>query len=305
MLLTDAQQIPIAAACEVETTTHLGMPTSPNRVRMVHGALTHQGKVRSNNEDHFLVSRLSKSLQICQTSLSNSGEIRYSDDDNYMMVVADGMGGAAAGEKASALAVETVECFTLNTLNALLQQESPDEKSLVGELRHALEKADKAVFEEAEGNSRFYGMGTTLTMAFSVGRDVYIVHAGDSRAYLFRSGKLDQVTSDHTLVQLLVTGGVIAAKDARTHAQRNIVTNVVGGPSRGVHAEIHKIQVQDGDTLLLCSDGLTEPVDDAEIAEILNLTNDPDVAAHHLIAKALANGAPDNVTAIVARYNFE
>jgi len=304
MLISDAQHIQAGSVCEPETITHLGVPPSALRLHLVHGALTHQGKVRTNNEDHFLVSRLTKSMQICQTSLNNTGETRFSDDDNYLMVVADGMGGALAGERASALAVESVECFTLNTLNGLLQQGNPDEQLLVNELRHALELADQAVFKEAEANSRFYGMGTTLTMAFSVGRDLYIVHAGDSRAYLLRDGKLDQVTGDHTLVQLLVNGGVITADAAKTRSQRNVVTNVVGGPSLGVHAEIHKLQIQDGDVLLLCSDGLTEPVGDAEIAEILTQDADPDVAVHHLVAKALSNGAPDNVTAIVARYSI-
>jgi protein phosphatase len=274
-------------------------------MNIVHGALTHLGKVRANNEDHFLVSRLTKPKQVRLTSLNNSSPTQCSEDDNYLMVVADGMGGAAAGERASALAVESVESFTINTLNCLVQQADPDEQALISELRHALETADRAVFEEAESNARFYGMGTTLTMAFSVGRDLYIVHAGDSRAYLLREGKLSQVTHDHTLVQLLVSGGVIPAEAAKTHCQRNIVTNVVGGPTLGVHAEIHKLQIQDGDVLLLCSDGLTEPVEDSEIAEILTQDPDPDVAAHHLIAKALAHGAPDNVTAIVARYSLE
>src|SRR6202012_5578017 len=107
----------------------------------------------------------------------------------------------------------------------------------VSELRHGLELADKAVFEEAEADARFAGMGTTLTMAYSVGRDLYIVHAGDSRAYLYRDGKLEQITSDHTLVQLLVSGGVLSPEDAKSHARRNVVTNVIGGPSAGVHAE--------------------------------------------------------------------
>jgi protein phosphatase len=145
-------------------------------------------------------------------------------------------------------------------------------------------------------------MGTTLTMAYSVASDLYIVHAGDTRAYLFQDGELQQVTNDHTLVQILVDHGTITPEAARTHARRNVVTNVVGGPSAGVHAEVHKIAVADGDVLLLCSDGLTEPVDDATITEILAANPEPEAACEALVAKALERGGRDNVTAVVARY---
>ena len=244
-------------------------------------------------------------MQICQSSLSNTGETRFSDEDGYLMMVADGMGGAAAGERASALAVESVEKFALNTLKWFFHLGKADESALVSELRKGLELADKALIEEAEADYRFNGMGTTLTMAYSVGEDLYIVHAGDSRAYLFRDGRLEQVTSDHTLVQLLVSGGVLSAEAAKTHARRNIVTNVLGGPSPGVHAEIHKVKVADGDILLLCSDGLTEPVTDLQITQVLERMGDPKEAALELVGLALDQGGPDNVTAVVSRYSVE
>ncbi len=277
----------------------------PARVKVVSGAMTHPGKVRDNNEDHYLVARLAKSMKICQTSMDNQGETRFSDEDGYLMVVADGMGGAAAGERASALAVESVETFALNTLKWFLHLGKRDESVLVSELRQGLELADRAVVDEAEADSRLAGMGTTLTMAYCVGVHLYVVHAGDSRAYLFREGKLDQVTNDHTLVQLLIAGGTLRPEDARRHNRRNVVTNVIGGPSAGVHVEISKVRLFDGDILLLCSDGLTEPVEDALIADVLASADDPDSAARRLIELALEKGGPDNVTAIVARYSIE
>ncbi len=145
-------------------------------------------------------------------------------------------------------------------------------------------------------------MGTTLTMAYSVGCDLFVVHAGDSRAYLFRRGELIQLTSDHTLVQALVDGGTLTPEAAKRHKGRNIVTNVVGGPREGVHAEIHKLAVEDGDTLLLCSDGLTEPVNDDRIAEALARHEDPEGACARLVDLALERGGPDNVTVVVAHY---
>jgi serine/threonine protein phosphatase PrpC len=132
-----------------------------------------------------------------------------------------------------------------------------------------------------------------------------IVHAGDSRAYLFRDGELEQLTSDHTLVQVLVDGGVISPEDARRHHRRHVVTNVIGGPSEGVSAEIHKLSLLDGDTLLFCTDGLTEPVGDDAIAEVLNHHLDPDDACTRLVDLALNRGGPDNVTVIFVRCQID
>ena len=218
------------------------------------------------------------------------------------MVVADGMGGAAAGETASAMAVESVEGFVLNTLKWFLHLEGLEEHALFAELRQGLERADRTVFERAKADVALHGMGTTLTMAYSIGTDLFIVHAGDSRAYLFRDGLLEQITSDHTLVQVLVNGGALKPEDAKKHKSRNIVTNVIGGPRAGVFAEIHKLSVNDGDVLLLCSDGLSEPVDDDTIAKALEDYPDPGQACARLVDLALERGGPDNVTAIATRY---
>ena len=301
MATADAQQ----ARDESDTVDQLPSRPPVPRVRIDCGALSHRGVVRSNNEDQFLVARLAKSMKICQSSLEQDAETRFSDEDGYLLVVADGMGGAAAGERASALAVESIQAFALNSLKWFLHYGRAEESELVAELRKGLELADQAVFDEAEANARLHGMGTTLTLAFSVGRDLYIVHAGDSRAYLHRGGQLEQITSDHTLVQLLVSGGVLSPDAAKHHARRNVVTNVIGGPAAGVHAEIHKLRIEHDDILLLCSDGLTEPVEDRRIAEILGATNDANDATKRLISLALENGGPDNVTAVVARFSVE
>ncbi len=273
-------------------------------VRLEFGAMTHPGKVRTNNEDHFLVARLAKSMSVCKTSLPDDGHMLFSEEEGYLMVVADGMGGAAAGERASALAVLSVETFVLNTLKWFFHINPKEENALFNELRQGLERADRTVVERARDNPNLYGMGTTLTMVYSVCTDLYIVHAGDSRAYLYRGGELQQLTCDHTLVQVMISGGVLAPEDAKTHPRRNVVTNVIGGPREGVHAEIHKLTVADGDILLLCSDGLTEPVNDEEIAETLALHPEPEDACRFLVERALERGGPDNVTVVVARYGL-
>jgi PPM family protein phosphatase len=282
----------------------IGETRSP-RVAVKFGASTDPGKVRGNNEDHFLVARLSKSMEVCQTSLPGDGKTQISEEEGYLVVVADGMGGAAAGERASALAIESVEAFVQDTLKWFLHLSGTDEHLLLAELRESLERADRTIIERARSNPALRGMGTTLTMAYSVATDLFVVHAGDSRAYLFRDGELEQLTSDHTLVQALVDGGAITPEDARRHNRRHVVTNVVGGPRQGVHAEIHKLEIQDGDTLIFCTDGLTEPVEDAAIAEVLNGHPDPQDACNHLVELALGNGGPDNVTVVVARYQVD
>jgi PPM family protein phosphatase len=277
----------------------------PPRVRITFGALTDNGKVRVANEDHFLVAELSKSMQVYKTSLQGRDKSLFCDEEGFLIVVADGVGGSAGGERASALAVESVESFVLNTLKWFLHISGHDEHALLAELRQSLERADRTVIERARTDPRLQGMGTTLTMAYSVATDLYIVHAGDSRAYLFREGVLEQLTSDHTLIQPLIDCGEISTEDAKRHRWRNVVTNVIGGDRQGVFAEVRKLAVLDGDTLLFCTDGLTEPVSDDAIAEVLRHHPDPEDACASLVDLALGGGGPDNVTAVVARYQVD
>jgi PPM family protein phosphatase len=290
------------AGSTLETTAPGHEPTP--QVRFTFGARTDCGKVRENNEDHFLVARLAKSMQVCKSSLPDDGRCRFSDEEGYLLVVADGMGGAAGGERASALAVGSLETFVLNTFKWFLHLHGREQSVLFEQLRQGLESADRNVVARALADPHLYGMGTTLTMAYSVGTDLFIAHAGDSRAYLFHDGTLDQITEDHTFVQTLVNAGGISKEQALHDKRRNIVTNVIGGPREGVKAEIHRVRVADGDILLLCSDGLSDPAGDEAIAGVLGQTPDPEAACNRLVDLALERGGPDNVTAIVARYDF-
>lgn len=277
-------------------------PFATHPDRLICGGLSHPGRVRQNNEDHFLIAKLAKSMKIVQTNLNHTGATRFSDEDGYLLIVADGMGGAAAGERASALAIQSIEQFALNTLKWFFHLGGAGESVLLDELRQSIEGADRSVIDESKGNYHLAGMGTTLTVGYCVGADLYVVHAGDSRAYLFREGHLEQITCDHTLVQLLVENGLITPEAAKVHARRNVVTNVVGGPQAGVHSEIHKVRLLDGDIFLLCSDGLTEAVSDDRIAAVLGSSASSHALARQLVETCLGAGAPDNVTVIVARY---
>ena len=293
----------IAPIDDSDTTGEFAVPKpKPPRVSVRIHAASDAGKVRTNNEDHFLVAKLAKSMRVCDTNLPDDSRTLFADEEGYLMVVADGMGGVRGGAEASQIAVETVEGFVLNVVKWFLHLKS-DEAALLGELRNAFDRADASVIAKAQADPRLHGMGTTLTLAFCVGVDLFLVHAGDSRGYRLHDGKLRQVTDDHTLVNILVKGGTLTPEAAKHHSRRNVVTNVIGGPNQGVHSEVHRVNVEDGDVLLLCSDGLTECVDDAEIARVLNVADDPEDACRRLVQMAMQAGAPDNVTVLVAHYS--
>lgn len=274
-------------------------------VRMDYAAATHVGKVRPNNEDQYLVARLSKALQVLATSLPDQKMLRRSDDEAYLLLVADGMGGAAAGERASALVVEGLETYVLDALKWFFHAGERADGERNREIRKALNWLDRLVITEAQADRRQAGMGTTLTSAFSLGAELTVVHVGDSRAYLYHDGELEQVTRDHTLTQLMVEAGEMRPEEARRDKRRNIVTNVLGGPAPGVSGEVHRLHLADGDRLLLCTDGLTDPLTDDRIAEILRQHADSHDACRALVEAALERGAPDNVTVVVAKYSIE
>jgi PPM family protein phosphatase len=279
------------------------LPSSRRPVHVEFAALSDPGKVRQNNEDHYLIARVSRSFRSLDTNMP-AGELpEPTDDVAYGMVVADGMGGMAAGEKASQLAIRTGVELVLNSPRWATKIDEEEARQLIARMRDYFRKVDTAVIGQARADRGLRGMGTTLTLAYSVGIDVFIVHVGDSRAYIYRKGRLEQLTRDHTVAQDLADVGAIKPEEVHRHATRHVLTNFVGGPSHGVDPEIATLQVQDGDFLLLCSDGLTEMVEDAEIETILEDAGTSAAAAKALIARALANGGRDNVTVILARYD--
>jgi PPM family protein phosphatase len=202
--------------------------------------LTDPGRKRPTNEDQFLIAELTKTMQIAQTSLSGPSAI-LGDQRGYLFLVADGMGGHQAGEEASRLAVASVEEFTVNALKWFLQRNDPTADSAAAEFTEAIEEADRVVLNQAEHNPSLRGMGTTLTLGYVVNSQLCVIHVGDSRAYLYRSGALTQLTKDHSFVAELVRAGAIPPEQARRHPLRHVITNVIGGTEPGVRAESHTI----------------------------------------------------------------
>lgn len=286
------------------STARPGIVTGPasSAVRIDVTGLSDKGAVRDENQDHFLVVRAGRYAETIATSLP-AGEIpERSEDRGLLMMVADGMGGQAAGEVASRTVLVTLTHLILNHPEWALKV---DEKSAADIQERAVARyaaLDAALAERMQADPTLMGMGTTLTVAYSLGLDVFIAHAGDSRAYLFHNGSVRQLTRDHTYVQRLVDEGRLTREAAAGHQLRNALTNVLGGKTRSVDVDLDRLRIAPGDRLLLCSDGLTGTMNDEEIAGILGRTTTAAESCRRLIDQALERGAPDNVTVVVASY---
>jgi PPM family protein phosphatase len=267
-------------------------------------ALSHPGKVRPNNEDHFLVVRFNRALQTVLTNLPEGLIPLRAEEVGYGMVVADGMGGMAAGEVASRLAIRTLINLTLATPDWILTRGGPEIERVMQRMAERYRRVDAALREEARADPSLSGMGTTMTLACSVGADLILAHVGDSRAYLLRGGALHPLTRDHTLVRELVDRGVVRPEQAASHPFRHVLTRALGGSGGEIEAEVQWVSLADEDQLLLCTDGLTDMVDATTIGSILRSSASSDDACLTLVELALQNGGKDNVTVVLARYRF-
>ncbi len=274
-------------------------PTKPVTVQLDLRAKTHVGNVRPNNEDQYLVLYLAKALAVLDTSLPVEQRVRLPDHEGHVLLVADGMGGHAAGERASARVVNEALLYVLETAKWFFRQDDPDENVRVRLLRETLARIDQELIEEAQRDPTLLGMGTTLTALTLIGTGAFLVHVGDSRAYLLRNGHLQQLTRDHTHVQEMIDSGKMKPEEAKKHRLRHLLSNTIGGLP-GVEPEIFKFSLANGDRLLLCTDGLTDPVGDGEIADVLKAHPDANDACQALVDAALARGGPDNVTVVLA-----
>jgi protein phosphatase len=282
---------------------HAEPPTSTtDGVRAEISALSHPGLVRASNEDHFLTIRFGRSLTTLQTSLPPGlSPLRFAEA-GYAMVVADGVGGELAGEMASSLAISVGLNLSINSPKWSLRMTREEVRENMEKWRRRFRQIDYILTERAEADPALTGMGTTLIVACSVGTDLMLYHVGDSRGYLFRHGRLHRLTRDHTLAQDLADAGAIGPDEVQTHRLRHVLTRVVGRGGGAVEAEVQHVHLQDGDWLLLCTDGLTEMVPDSVLAGVLSSTPTPADACQTLLDHALKAGGRDNITITLARY---
>ena len=281
------------------------LPPLSSLVRIDVSALSHAGHRRKNNEDQFFVTKMSRALETMLTSLPPGDVPERAEEVNYMLILADGMGGHAGGEVASRLAISALVSLALDIPDWILKLDSEAASAeLERRARDIVRKVGSVIHKKGREDSALEGMGSTLTAARSLGRDLLIVHVGDSRAYLFRAGGLHRLTKDHTFAQMLVDRGRLKARDIPSSRVRHVLTNALGGSSEHVEVDVDLLRLEDGDRLLLCSDGLTDMVDDDTIAQTLAGTSSSADSCAQLVQFALDRGGRDNVTVIVAAYTF-
>jgi serine/threonine protein phosphatase PrpC len=232
--------------------------------------ITHPGRIRTVNEDQFLITHFGRFLEAVQTSLPPESLPRRSEDGGYGYLVADGIGGHVAGDVASQLAINTIIEQVLAMPDWILRL---DDESLVEEVMRRTEDLfrhiNQVLNERAKADPSLTGFGTTLTMAASIGKVLFVTSIGDSRAYLFRNKLLQQLTSDHTFAQGLADRGLISQEEVAKHRMRNVLTRSLGAESSDAQPDVQRLDLEDGDCLLLCSDGLTDMVRDSALAATL------------------------------------
>jgi|SRR5687768_317797 len=266
------------------------------------GCATHQGLVRENNEDSYLLMRFGRSLEKLATNLDQQLLGQNYSLTCYGMLVADGLGGMAAGEVASSLALSKLIELVLETSDwVLAPKRNRDFKTILQRMTQRFFQIDKLLKEEADREDTLAGMGTTLTVAGILGTELVIGHIGDSRAYLLRETSFRQLTTDHTLAQALIDAGVASFDDPATRSMRHVLTAAIGSLDERVEPEVQRFSLSGGDQLLLCTDGLTEMVEDDLIASVLREANTAQVACQNLIDLALGAGGTDNTTVVLAR----
>ncbi|MBU0718872.1 MAG: protein phosphatase 2C domain-containing protein [Planctomycetes bacterium] len=267
-----------------------------------HG-LTDVGRIRDANEDQFLIAELGKSMLVRQTTLALDHEHQlFGCTQGHLFLVADGIGGYAAGGRASSIATGAVAHYVLNTMPWFFRLDEKHEDDLREELKSAVEQCETMIRADAEGRFDRQGMGTTLTMAYVLWPRLYLVHVGDSRGYLLRKTELRRLTRDHTVAQELMEAGAIDSAEVESSRWSHVLCSAIGGRSSELNPEVYKISLEVGDTVLLCTDGLTRHLADADVASILKEDHSAEGACLDLIEAANRAGGSDNITVVVAKF---
>ena len=267
------------------------------------GAVSHQGFVRESNQDSFLVMRFGRSLENLMTNLD--GDLFEQDYvmSGYGLLVADGMGGMAGGDVASRLALSKLIELIIDTSDwTLALQRQKDVTTVLERMSERFLQIDAVLRREADHDHSLHGMGTTLTVAGALGNNLILGHVGDSRAYLLHEDQLTQLTTDHTLAQALIDAGVAHPDDPASRSMRHVLTAAIGSLGEQVDPQVQRFKLRSGDKLLLCTDGLTEMVDDETIAQVLHEAKSAQDTCQDLIDLSLSSGGTDNVTVVLAHF---
>ena len=263
--------------------------------------LTHPGRVRTENQDQFLLCTVHPQVVVHGTSLPDPNELMLRGQRlATILLVADGVGGSAAGSTASRLATEAVTRYVASSLRSYHAAGSKSESEFLEALRAAAIAAHETVLAEAKASPDTRDMATTLSLGVVVWPWLYVVQVGDSRCYIFQGGRLEQVTRDQTVAQDLVQRGVMTQEVARRSPLKHVLSSAIGAPE--ALPEITRVDVRErGCVVLVCTDGLTKHVRDDEIAECLGAMRSAEQVCRDLLQLALERGGSDNITLVVGR----
>jgi serine/threonine protein phosphatase PrpC len=263
-------------------------------------AVTHPGRIRQENQDHFLVCSLRKEVVVHLTSLSRLSQLPAGTERlAFLAMVADGVGGGARGEEASRLAVETIAQYVSRSMRCYYAAESADDLELSQALEEAALQCHADVLRRGREDPDFQGMATTLTLWLGVWPRAYLLQVGDSRCYILRRGELTQITRDQTMAQELIDLGVLTRTDDAAVRLSNTLSSAIGGKQTA--PVVTGLDQEWGNVVLLCSDGLTRHVSDEQIRERLRSIVSAKQVCEDLLQDALDGGGSDNITVMVGR----
>ncbi len=261
-------------------------------------ALTNRGRVRSNNEDQYAVVRRTRTGSVLSSSLSDADLGMDEEQHAWLLSVADGLGGQVSGDIASATAIRTILKFSSNLSSWIMRPIDGLREDLAERVDLYAQAIQKELAEQAEADPTLAGMATTMTAAYLFGANGIIVNVGDSRSYLVRANSIHQITRDHTFAEDLKKKG---APPETLRPYKNLLTRCFSTFGDPVNVDMFHVELQPDDQLLLCSDGLSDMVDDQDILMLMSPDASTKDTCERLVTEALANGGRDNITVITAR----
>jgi protein phosphatase len=276
------------------------MPARPTREHVDVFGLSHQGHVRTENQDCFLIASLHKAMQVHQTNLPDEalGEL-ISPGRGYVFLVADGVGGVPGGKAASRTALNAIVDYVLRAMDLYVQLDPDVEPEFLAKLQRSVEQSHEVVRQAGAADDDRVGMATTLTMVCIHWPRAYVVHVGDSRCYMLRDGELELLTKDQTMAQAMVDAGALSPDQAERSGLKHVLYSAIGA----TRAEPMTLttDIRWDDVMLLCTDGVTKHVSDDEIRDALRRGASAEASARELLQLALDRGGSDNTTIVVGR----
>jgi protein phosphatase len=284
---------------ETNPTPGAAAATRPRPEQIDLYGVSHPGRVRTENQDQFLIASLHKTMMVHHSSIpaEHLGRLT-SDSRGFVFLVADGVGGGPAGQLASGTALTAIVDYVIHAMDLYLDIDETTEPMFLAQLRRSVERGHEKIQAES-GPNRTKGMATTLTMVTVRWPKAYLVHVGDSRCYRLRNGNLEMMTKDQTMAQVLVDAGALNPDTAEQSGLKHVLWSALGG--REASPETLTTDIQFDDIMLICSDGLTKHVSDSEIRDHLLRTTGSEATCRELLDLALSRGGTDNVTVVMSR----